>query len=123
MQDWIEKFKEHFPFLTFGRYVDEDYIGIVQHADNQFLNMYVYNLIQNEEKRKRFLELGDIWWWESNRSLPINIFLKEQFIMFKPYLKGFSRKDFDVVHGPITSLNDQINKRVKRKSIELILKV
>ena len=53
----------------------------------------------------------------------INIFLKEQFIMFKPYLKGFSRKDFEVIHGPITSLNDQINKRIKRKSIELIAKI
>ena len=120
MEEWIDKFKEHFPFLTFGKYLENEYIGVVQHADNQFINIYVYNMIQDEQMRKRFLELGDIWWWESNRTLPINIFLKDQFKMFKPYLRGFARKDFEVVHGPITSLNDHINKRIKRKSIELI---
>lgn len=122
MDEWFKKLNEHFPFLTYGKYLDEDYIGIVQNADNQFINMYVYNNIHDENMKKRFLELGEIWWWESNRSLPINIFLKDQFKMFKPILKGFSRKDFEVIYGPITSLQDQISKRIKRKSIELIVK-
>ena len=29
-----------------------------------------------QKKRMKFLELGDVWWWESNRQIPIHLFLK-----------------------------------------------
>lgn len=119
-----EKFKElhnHFPFLTFGTYLNEDYVGIVQNVDNQFISIYVYNAISCNNMKKRFLELGEIWWWESNRQLPINIFLKKQFKMFSPYLRGFAKKDFDIKCGPTVSLQDQITRRIKRKQIELVV--
>lgn len=119
-----EKFKElnsYFPFLTYGVYLGEDYIGIVQNVDNQFVQIYLYNAISCNQMKKRFLELGEIWWWESNRQLPINIFLKKQFKMFSPYLKGFAKKDFDIKFGPTVSLQDQLTKRIKRKQIELTI--
>jgi hypothetical protein len=120
MEEWFKNLHEHFPFLTYGTYIGEDYIGIVQNCDNQMISLYVYNIINDNAKKKRFLELGDVWWWESNRQLPINIFLKTQFTMFKPYLKTFARKEFNIIYGPTISLQDQITKRIKRKSIELI---
>lgn len=119
MEEYFIKLQNHFPFLTYGIYTEEDYVGIVQNSDNHFIHMYVYNNISDEKMRKRFLELGEIWWWESNRKTPINLFLKEQFKMFRPYLKGFNKKEFEIVSGPIISLNDQINRRIKRKSIEI----
>lgn len=116
----FEKLQEKFPFLSYGTYLEEEYIGIVQNSDNQFIFIYVLNEISDENLRKRFLQLGEVWWWETNRQLPINLYLKEEFKLFKPYLRQYSRKEFDLVHGPIISLNETMSRRIKRKQIQLI---
>jgi hypothetical protein len=85
--------------------------------------MYVYSNIFDESLRKKFLECGEIWWWESNRQLPINIFLKKKFEVFRPYLKTFIRKDFEIVFGPVVSLQEIITKRIKRRTIQLVKKI
>jgi hypothetical protein len=82
--------------------------------------MYDYGAIIQAELRAKFLELGDIWWWESNRSIPINIFLKEEWIIFKPFIKTFNNKGLDIVHGPVVSMTDFTKKRAKRRSITLV---
>ena len=84
--------------------------------------MYDYASIRTDEEKQRFLELGEVWWWESNRQIPINIFLNREIANFKYVIKNFSTKDVKVVLGPCTSLNDIIVKRIKRKSITLIRK-
>jgi hypothetical protein len=66
------------------------------------------------------LELANIWWWESNRSIPINIFLKKDWEMFKPCLRTFANKDLEILHGPVCSLADIALKKGKRKSITLV---
>ena len=80
-------------------------------------------MIVNEEERKNFLELGEVWWWESNRKIPINIFLKKEMQAFKPYIKTFSSKDVEIVFGPSVNLSDIAEKRIKRKSIQLVRSV
>jgi hypothetical protein len=72
--------------------------------------------------KPRVLEIGEIWWWESNRQIPINIFLSKEIFEFRYAIKHFSTKDVKVILGPCTSLNDIIVKRIKRKSITLIRK-
>lgn len=84
--------------------------------------MYDYVAIKTEEERSRFLELGEAWWWESNRQIPINIFLLREIADFKYTIRNFSTKDVKVMFGPCTSLNDIIVKRIKRKSITLVRK-
>jgi hypothetical protein len=66
------------------------------------------------------LDLAAVWWWESNRSIPINIFLKRDWDPFKACLKTFSNKDLEVLHGPVCSLSDIAKKKTKRKSITLV---
>lgn len=68
------------------------------------------------------LELGEAWWWESNRQVPINIFLRNEIQQFAYTIRNFTSKDVRVLHGPITSLNNIIIKRIKRKSITLVRK-
>ncbi len=114
------RLQEKFPFLSVGKYLEQEYIGIIQNCDNQFLSMYVYNHITDEDLRKRFIKYGEIWWWETNRLLPINLYIKEEFRIFKSILVQFSRKEFDVIHGPMVSLNETMNRRIKRKQIQLI---
>ncbi len=117
-----ENLKENFPFISVINHVDKEYVGIIINQDAQVTSIYDYVAIRSEEERTRFLELGEAWWWESNRQIPINIFLAREIADFKYVIKNFSTKDVKVLFGPCTSLNDIIVKRIKRKSITLVRK-
>ena len=41
-------------------------------------------------------------------------------IVFRPYIKTFNSKDIEVIFGPTVNLSDIAEKRVKRKSIQLV---
>jgi hypothetical protein len=77
-------------------------------------------MIKTDEDRKNFLELGEVWWWESNRKLPINIFLKKEMRIFKYAIKTFNSKDTELIFGPLVNLSEIAEKRIKRKSIQLV---
>ncbi len=113
---------ENFPFLTLGRYLDQEYLGIVGNSDNQITSIYIYNSLPNEEAKKLFLQLGDEWWWETNRQIPINVVLKDRWAVFRPYLKTFITSDFEILKGPSVSLDDVMVKRVRRRQIQLVRK-
>lgn len=110
-------------FLTGISYSGEEYVGIVVNQDNQLLTFYDIDAIKNNELKKIFLELGELWWWESNRLLPIDVFLFHEMQPFKPFLRTFAMKDVEIVFGPTISLQNLLKKRVKRRSIQLIRKV
>ena len=82
--------------------------------------MYVYSLLSDENLKRLFLQYGEEWWWETNRQLPINIALKDRWIIFRPILKTFLSKDFEIVSGPCISLDSIIVKRVKRRQIQIL---
>lgn len=123
MDELLEKLLEKFPFLSHIRYGDSEYIGIVQNRDAHCTSFYNYEKIQELELKKLFLELGEVWWWESNRMIPINIFLKDDWTAFRPYLTTFVSKDCEIIVGPNVSLSDLSKKRTKRRSIQLVKKV
>ena len=74
------------------------------------------------EVKRQFLEYGDMWWWESNRMIPIGIFLRKELMKFKEVLMMMNTKDVSVKIGPVTSLNNLAMKRSKRKSVQLVRK-
>ena len=115
-----EQFQENFPFITCLKSNDKEYVGIVINYDTNVVSVYDLSMIVDDEDRKFFLEMGDIWWWESNRKIPINIFLKKEMYIFRPFIKTFNSKDVEVVFGPIVNLSDVAEKRAKRKSIQLV---
>jgi hypothetical protein len=98
-------------------------VGIVINFDNFVTSIYDISVLKTDAERAVFLELGEIWWWESNRKIPINIFLKKEMQNFKHSIKTFNSKDVDVVFGPTVSLSDIAEKRIKRKSIQLVRSV
>ena len=114
--------QENFPFISVITHVNHEYVGIIINQDAQVTSIYDYTAIRTEAEKQRFLELGEAWWWESNRQIPINIFLLKEIAEFRYVIKNFATKDVKVVLGPCTSLNDIIVKRIKRKSITLIRK-
>ena len=115
-----ENLQENFPFITVLNHVNAEYVGIVINQDAQVTSMYDYSSIKTDNQKQKFLELGEVWWWESNRQIPINIFLKEEWNPFKPFLRTFNNKNLVVLHGPIVSLNELNKRRSKRRSITLV---
>lgn len=120
MTDIKEKLKEQFPFITVLTYGKHEYVGIIINQDQSVTSIYDYDMLKTQNHKKLFLDLGEVWWWESNRSIPINIFLREEMECFKYSIKNFTTKDVKVLFGPIVNLNNIIVKRIKRKSVQLI---
>jgi hypothetical protein len=118
--DLFAKLAEKYPFITLCVYASAEYVGIVQNQDDTITTIYDFGGIQDIEQKKLFLELANVWWWESNRSIPINIFLKSDWDPFKNSLKTFSNKDLTILHGPVCSLIEMSRKKTKRKSITLV---
>ena len=112
--------QENFPFLSVVTYGGNEYIGIIINQDAVVTSMYVYTDLRTKEEQAKFLELGDAWWWESNRLIPINIFLKNEMDYFKYTIITMNSKDVRVTIGPCVNLNDLTVKRVKRKSVQLV---
>jgi hypothetical protein len=121
--DVFEKLAEKYPFITLCVYANTEYVGIIQNQDDSITTIYDFGSIQGLGEKQRFLELANVWWWESNRSIPINIFLKSEWDLFKPYLRTFTNKDLEIIHGPVCSLSEMARKKSKRKSITLVRRV
>lgn len=120
MTDTKKLLQEKFPFLTIVKHLNQDHLGIIQNADQLFVSIYIMDNTFTPEMKRDFLDCGDTWWWESNRQIPINMFVKTKFAQFKPYLRVFASKDTEIVQGPIVNLKDTMNKRVKRRTIQLV---
>ena len=118
--DFFEKLAEKYPFITLCVYATTEYVGIIQNQDEAITTIYDFGSISDLNNKKQFLELANIWWWESNRSIPINIFLKQDWNPFKMTLRTFINKDLEILHGPVCSLSDMARKKSKRKSITLV---
>lgn len=121
--DLFSKLAEKYPFITLCVYASNEYVGIIQNQDDVVTTIYDFGSISDPDLKRSFLELANIWWWESNRSIPINIFLKSDWEIFRPYLKTFINKDLEILHGPVCSLSEIARKKSKRKSITLVRKV
>ena len=122
MTNLKDKIQDQFPFITVITYGNLEYVGIVINQDNNITSIYDYNILKTEEHKKYFLEMGDVWWWESNRMLPINIFLRKEMDVFRYAIKNFATKDVVVIMGPVVNLHNIIMKRVKRRSVQLVRK-
>jgi hypothetical protein len=115
--------QEKFPFISIVGYGGLEYVGIVINQDQAVTSMYVFNNLRTEEAKKQFLELGEAWWWESNRLIPINIFLKQEMEVFRHAIITMNSKDVRIVSGPCVNLGNLSVKRVKRKNVQLVRKV
>ncbi len=119
----LNQIQEKFPFLTGLRCQNHEYIGIIQNSDDKIISFYDYESIRSPEEKLLFIEHGETWWWESNRLLPINIFLQGQMQSFRYCMKTVVNKDIEIMFGPITSLNNIMKKRIKKRQIQLIRKM
>jgi len=114
--------EENFPFLSVVTYGGQEYIGIINNQDSTVTSMYVYTELRTDLEKQKFIELGEVWWWESNRMIPISIFLREEIEYFKYCLRTMNSKDVKITLGPTVDLHNLAIKRVKRKTTQLVRK-
>ena len=120
MNEIFNTLRDKFPFLSLIRKGDMEFVGIVQNQDNNVISFYDYGRLMQPQDKMRYLKCGEIWWYESNRKLPINIFLKGDFKYFRTTLVTLNSKDVVIAEGPTVRLSDISKKRVKRRTIQLV---
>jgi len=113
-------FQDNHPFVSCIKSNNVEYVGIVINFDSYVASIYDISVLKTDEEKVKFLELGEVWWWESNRKIPINIFLKREMQLYRYAIKTFNSKDAELVFGPLVNLSEIAEKRIKRKSIQLV---
>ena len=118
----LKDIEQKFPYLSVVAYGGNEYIGVIVNQDPTITTMYIYTKLKSDEHKSLLIELGEIWWWESNRMIPINIFLRNEIQEISYSLISMNSKDVKVVIGPCVNLNNLTMKRVKRKSVQVMRK-
>ena len=114
--------EENYPFISVVTYGGHEYVGIIVNQDQFVTSMLIYSKLRSMEEKKLLLELGDTWWWESNRMIPINIFLRNEIDLIKYCQMSMNSKDVKIILGPTVNLGNLSVKRVKRKNVQLVRK-
>jgi hypothetical protein len=115
--------KEQLPFISVINYGEQEYVGIIINQDQFVTSFYDIDSIRTPEEKNQFLLMGETWWWESNRQIPISIFLKTEIDSFKYCIKTFNSKNVRIILGPTVNILNLSLKRAKRKSVELVRKI
>ena len=115
-----ENIQEQLPFISVLHYGEAEFVGIIINQDQFVTSFYDLSIIKTPEEKTIFLDIGEAWWWESNRQIPINIFLRTEIAPFNYAIKTFNSKDVRVILGPVVNLMNMTLKRVKRKSVQLV---
>ena len=121
MKTDYQELLQNYPFPTLIKYAEVEYLGILQNVDTQIASMYMYERLRSVQEKSQFLKLGEEWWWETNRKLPINIALLNRW-PFQYAIQSFSVKQMEILQGPTVKLANSITKRIKRRSISLVKK-
>lgn len=122
MDDQLKEFIKKYPFISYVVYGGNEYIGIIQNVDDILTTVYDFGSLRTEQEKALFLNLGDQWWWESNRTIPINVFLRQDWVPFRYSLKTMNSRDVVLKFGPYISLKEIAAKKTKRRSIVLVRK-
>jgi len=116
----LKEIEKDFPYISVVAYGNNEYVGIIVNQDQYITTMYVYTDLKTDEEKQLLVELGEIWWWESNRMIPINIFLRKEIEGLNYSMTSMNSKNTKVVVGPCVNINNLSVKRVKRKSVQVI---
>jgi|TARA_B100000035_G_scaffold126304_1_gene107487 hypothetical protein len=116
----LKDIEQKFPYLSVVSYGGNEYVGIIVNQDVTVTTMYIYTKLKSDEHKELLIQLGEIWWWESNRMIPINIFLRKEIQEIHYSLMTMNSKDVKVVIGPCVNLHNLTVKRVKRKSVQVM---
>jgi len=115
-----EEIKSNYPFISLIVYGGKEYVGIIVNQDTYITTLLDYSSLKTIEHKKSLLNLGEVWWMESNRLIPITIFLRNDIEHLKYALKNMNTKDVQIILGPTVNLGNLSLRRVKRRSIQMV---
>ena len=118
----LDDIEKNYPFISVVEYGGQEYVGVINNQDNSITSMFIFTDIRSAENKEKFIELCKTWWFESNRMIPIGIYLRQEMAPFKQNMMMMNTKDVSVKIGPVTSLSNLAMKRSKRKSVQLVRK-
>lgn len=110
--------KTYPPYVTVLEHDGNIYYGIIKIKSKQYTTLYCFHLME-ESHQKDLLDLADTWWWQSNRSIPICLFMQEEMEIYENYTHRFNTDSVTFISGPAISLSDLPTKRIKRRNITL----
>ena len=108
------------PFISIIEYGTEEYVGIIINQDIYVTSFYNIDLIKTRSELKQFMEIGEIWWYESSRSWPISIFCRDLIKPFDYIIMTLNTKDVKIITGPTVNIGSLTGKKNKRRSIQVI---
>ena len=120
MNELFEDIRKNFPFMALVQVGSFEYVGIIANQNQQVTSLYDYSRLRSEEEKKTFLEAGETWWNESNRLIPISIFLHEEMKQFKHTLVTHNTKEVKIMSGHVVNLGNMRTRRVKRRTLTLV---
>lgn len=107
-----------YPFVTMLEHNGLIYYGIVKIKSKQYITLYCFDsMIENLQEE--LLLLANNWWWQSNRTIPISLFMCDEMVKFEAFTKRFDTQTVRILSGPVISLADLPVKRIKRRNISL----
>ena len=115
--------KEKYPFLSLVTYGNQEYVGVIQNHDDTVLTLYDISRCKTTQEKENYLQLAETWWWESNRQIPINLFLRNDWSVFQNTMVSLNIKDCEIKFGPSVRIHNLAKKRGKRRNIQLVKRV
>lgn len=110
--------KSKMPYVTILTHNSIEYVGILKIKSKQYISLYCINNMPPDEQ-KTLLEFAEQWWWQSNRGIPISLFMREEMESFEEYAIRFNTDSCSDIKGPLISLSDLPTKRIKRRNVAL----
>jgi hypothetical protein len=111
---------DRLPFISVIHYGKEEYVGIIINQDNYVTSFYDFAAIVLQEERIKMIELGEMWWYESNHKIPISIFLRNWIEPFNYAIRTFSTHDVKIIVGPVVNISDMSDNKPKRRTVQLL---
>lgn len=118
-KELMERLTRDYPFMSYLRVGTTVIVGIIQNVTPSTVFVFDFDRIRGDDAKRRFVELGADWWYGSNTSIPIDVFLGEKFDEFRKVLVGHPRKGIDEMVGFSFSLREG-GKRIKRRRVEFL---
>lgn len=107
-----------YPYVTVIEHDGSMYYGIIKIKSKQYCTLYCFHLM-DESQQEKLLDLAYTWWCQSNRTIPICLFFREEMEQYEDYTKRFNTDTVNFVSGPVISLSDLPTKRIKRRNVAL----
>lgn len=89
--------------------------GIIMNQTLKLTGIYDFAKM-NEEDKTEIINLGKIWWEESNHQIPINVFLFEEFLPFDKYLVNYKNQYIEEINGHVVQLYKIIPTKIELKN-------